>query len=74
IRREVLSRQPTTISQAAGLARLQEDKLSDQQRVSRPKFVPAPPRTPSEPPSGHPPTGLLPTPPGKIRFRHLSEV
>jgi hypothetical protein len=44
IRREVLSRQPTSLTQAAGLARLQEDKLLDQQRVNRPKLTPPPPR------------------------------
>ncbi|CAL5189606.1 unnamed protein product [Lathyrus oleraceus] len=35
IRREILALQPTTIAQAAGLARLQEDKLHDIARASR---------------------------------------
>jgi hypothetical protein len=76
IRREVLSRQPTSLTQAAGLARLQEDKLLDQQRVNRPKLTPPPPRYSSDSSSiarPGPGPGLLPTPPAKPRFRHLSE-
>ncbi|CAJ2630725.1 unnamed protein product [Trifolium pratense] len=73
IRREVLARQPTSLTQAAGLARLQEDKLLDQQRANRPKFTPPPPRYSSDSSITRPSPGLLPTPPAKPRFRHLSE-
>lgn len=83
VRREVLAQQPTTISQAAGLARLQEDKLQDIARSSRPRSSPPPWHStfgsrPSPKPNSDPPStatssqGLLPTPPAKPRFRHLS--
>lgn len=72
VRREVLSQQPTTISQAAGLARLQEDKLPDIARSSRPRPSPPPWHStfvsrPSPKPNSDPPStatssqGLLPT-------------
>ncbi|XP_061343150.1 uncharacterized protein LOC133289269 [Gastrolobium bilobum] len=41
IRREVQALQPMSLAQAVGLARLQEDKLSDQRIASRSKFSPS---------------------------------
>jgi hypothetical protein len=75
IRREVLAQQPISLSQAAGLARLQEDKIQDQIKASRSKPPPAytaPSRPPFNPPGRSAP-GLLPVPPSKPKFRHLSE-
>lgn len=71
---DVLAQQPSSFSQAAGLARLQEEKLQDILRLARP-------RTPWQPPSNPKPDSsssrsavpLLPTPPEKTRFRQLSE-
>jgi hypothetical protein len=74
IRREVLAQQPASLTQAAGLARLQEEKLQDLLRMVRPRQTPSwsppPPAcsTPSSP--AHPP--LLPTPPAPPRFRQLT--
>ena len=79
VRREVVVQQPTSISQASGLARLQEDKLQELTRTSRSR--PSMPWQPSSSPrpvskapeaTAQPTTGLLPTPPAKPRFRHLS--
>ena len=79
VRREVVVQQPTSISQASGLARLQEDKLQELTRTSRSR--PSMPWQPSSSPrpvskapeaTAQPTTGLLPTPPAKSRFRHLS--
>lgn len=79
IRREILAQQPTTLSQAAELVRLQEDKIQDIARASRPRPWQTPPS--SKPPfmassenasSVKPAPGLLPTPPSKPRFCHLS--
>lgn len=82
IRREVLTQRPITISQATGLARLQEDKLQDITRMSRSKVWHSS-STPtkelikggsdSTPPSTNT-AGLLPTPAAKPRFRHLSSA
>lgn len=83
VRREVLAQQPTTISQAADLARLQEDKMQDIARSSRPRPSPLPwqsafgarppPKSNSDSSSMVKPSqGLLPTPPAKPRFPHLS--
>jgi hypothetical protein len=75
IRREVLAQQPNTLSQAAGLARLQEDKLQDALKASRSRPFQAPYRPPlnSSPAKNLTAPGLLPTPATKPRFRHLSE-
>ncbi|XP_058785825.1 uncharacterized protein LOC131660580 [Vicia villosa] len=81
VRREVLAQQPRSISQAVGLARLHEDKLQDIARSARsrpfsswqPNSGPRPPPKPNSDPSITAPSqGLLPTPPVKPRFRHLS--
>lgn len=74
IRREILALRPSSLSQAAGLARLQEEKQQDITRSNRSRpWQPPPPKSTSDP-SAPPKTtaGLLPTPPGKPRFRHLS--
>ena len=65
IRREVQALQPLTLTHAAGLARLQEEKFSDSRRSfrSRPSFPPYPATPPPlsvVPPS---PLPLLPSPP-----------
>ncbi|MCI02373.1 hypothetical protein A2U01_0023405, partial [Trifolium medium] len=74
LRREVLAQQPTSLNQAAGLARLQEEKLQDLLRLakSRPQhpWVPPTPSRPNPSPSSSAP--LLPTPPSRPRFRQLS--
>ena len=51
IRREVKASQPLTLSQAAGLARLQEDKLLDAKPSSRPRPPYSPPATTYRQPS-----------------------
>lgn len=63
IRREVQAHQPLTLSQAAGLARLQEEKLSDL-RPPPPPICPRPPSL-SSPSLSRPPSlsPLLPPPP-----------
>jgi hypothetical protein len=76
IRREVLAQQPTSLNQAAGLARLQEDKIQDLLRLAKSRPSPswsnaAPAR--SQPSSST--TLLLPTPsasPARPRFRQLT--
>lgn len=72
VRREVLAQQPKTIAQATGLARLQEDKLQDIARSSRPRPSPPPWHSTSPPSTAKSSQGLLPTPPATPRFRHLS--
>lgn len=79
IRREILAQQPTTIAQAAGLAHLQEDKLHDLARVSRQRQSPwqLPSRNTPTPsmevtPLAKSASRILPVPPTKPRFRHLS--
>jgi len=52
IRRDVQAMQPLTLSQAAGFARLQEDKLLD----VHPSLRPRPPYPPSPTPSRNPPS------------------
>jgi hypothetical protein len=73
IRREVLAQQPCSLTQAAGLARLQEDKIQDQLKASRSK----PFNNPSRPSLNSVPIrsapGLLPAPPSRPKFRHLSD-
>lgn len=80
VRREVLAQQPQTISQAARLTRLQEDKLQDIARSSRPcSFPPWHPNSSTR----HPPKpnsetllatklsqGLLPKPCFLHLFKH----
>lgn len=72
IRREVQALQPQTLSQAAALAKLQEDKLLDQRRHLRqcPPFLLSfgPPLLPT-PPSRSQPT--LPNPP-KTHYKKLT--
>lgn len=73
IRREILALRPSSLSQAAGLARLQEEKQQDVLRSSRSRPWQPPPKSSLETPATTKTTsGLLPTPPGKPRFRHLS--
>ncbi|GAU40457.1 hypothetical protein TSUD_141370 [Trifolium subterraneum] len=84
IRREVLAQQPRDLSQEAGLARLQEEKLYDLLKLVRPKS-PYPPWPGSSSSRSSPPLRatadatanktnppLLPSPPLKTRFRQLS--
>ena len=75
IRREVQAHQPATLIQAAGLARLQEEKFSDMRLSTRPRpsHSPYPPRpTPSLSSSQPSPTLLPPlsTPPPSPPFRN----
>jgi hypothetical protein len=86
IRREVLAQQPIDLSQAAGLARLHEEKFQDLLRLARPRPSPPPwnnssasaSKSPSlqinkptsEVARNHPP--LLPAPPSKTCFRQLT--
>ena len=76
IRRDLLAQQPSPLSQAAGLARLQEEKLNDILRLARPRHPPwqPPSNSKSDSTSPRPAAPLLPTPPAKPRFRHLSET
>jgi len=78
LRREVLAQQPVTLSQAAGLARLQEEKVQDLLRLARSKppwfSTPQPSSRPIPPAPPHSSsTPLLPTPGIKPCFRQLSE-
>lgn len=75
IRREVLAQQPTSLSQAAGLARLHEDKLQDLHRAfrARPLQQWPPVNSWKAPPPLNPSVPLLPSP-AKPRFRQLSEA
>ncbi|MCH79495.1 hypothetical protein A2U01_0000245, partial [Trifolium medium] len=87
IRREVLAHQPRDLSQAAGLARLHEEKLQDLLKLTRPKSPfppwsnyssssasrpPTSPRAAPEVPGNKTSPPLLPTPSPKTRFRQLS--
>lgn len=71
IRREVQVAQPLTLTHAAALARLHEEKLADQHHVNRGRFgPPAPPRSsltvsPSMVPALLPPPAKPPPPPLK---------
>jgi len=75
IRREVLAQQPTSLSQAAGLARLWEDKLQDLHRDFRARLLQQWPLVNSS--KAHPSLNhfvpLLPSP-EKPRFRQLFEA
>ncbi|PNY17781.1 Ty3/gypsy retrotransposon protein [Trifolium pratense] len=75
IRREVLAQQPTSLTQAAALARLQEEKIQDLLRLAKPRTT-APWSNPSSssPRSNPAPTtaSLLPTPANHPRYRQLS--
>ncbi|XP_017423676.2 uncharacterized protein LOC108332889 [Vigna angularis] len=82
IRREVLSQQPQTLSQASGLARLHEEKFQDLTRLIRQRSGPGPlslltrspttPLVPLVPLKQLPP--LLPAPPPRTRFKQLTEA
>nr|KYP61806.1 hypothetical protein KK1_016317 [Cajanus cajan] len=86
IRREVIAQQPQSLATAVGLARLQEERLSDLSRFQRPRPAsswPAPLLTrtitsapPPQQPTAAPPRAppLLPTPAPKTRFRQLTEA
>ena len=65
IRREVQALQPLTISQAAGLARLQEDKILDTRPSPRPRppFLSTQPSFRNPPPSPKPSTPSITHPP-----------
>jgi hypothetical protein len=83
VRCEVLAQQPTTLNQAAGLARLQEEKINDLYRSGR--IRPSPPWAGAKPPdvnqkpiteaqsgsSGAPP--LLPTPTSNGKMEERGE-
>ncbi|XP_027337502.1 uncharacterized protein LOC113851229 [Abrus precatorius] len=75
IKREVLALQPLTFTQAAALAKLQEDKFHDLHKGSRNHFSFSPPSfssTPSPLPStGRPLPPLLPTPP-RTNYKKLT--
>jgi hypothetical protein len=88
IRREVIAQRPFDLSQAAGLARLQEEKIQDLMKMTRPRAPfnpwPGPSSSRSVPPlptrstpeNAAPITNapLLPTPPPRTRFRQLSHA
>ncbi|XP_027351311.1 uncharacterized protein LOC113862423 [Abrus precatorius] len=75
IKREVLALQPLTFTQAAALAKLQEDKFHDLRKGSRNRFPFSPPSfssTPSPLPSmSRPLPPLLPTPP-RTNYKKLT--
>jgi hypothetical protein len=73
LRREVLVQQPTSLTQAAGLARFQEEKYQDLLRLARSRrnsSWPSPPPVRLSPLATQP--SLLPTPPQRPRYRQLS--
>ncbi|MCI10462.1 hypothetical protein A2U01_0031555, partial [Trifolium medium] len=82
VRREVLAQQPRDLSQAAGLARLQEEKIQDLLKLTRAKptspswsgssATRSSPRATPEVTNNKPNSPLLPAPPIKTRFRQLS--
>ena len=59
IRREVQAHQPLTLVQAAGLARLQEEKVLDARQPSRSRVPPPQPTPPLPPPQATPLPPLL---------------
>lgn len=73
IRRDVLALQPLSLVQAAALARLQEDKLTDSRRPNRTRPPPLPPPTTTHPPPlpSPPLPPLLPAPP-RTTYKRLS--
>ncbi|XP_014511566.1 uncharacterized protein LOC106770264 [Vigna radiata var. radiata] len=75
IKREVLALQPLTFTQAAALAKLQEDKFLDLRKGSRNRpFLSTPhlPGTSSTAPSSNQPLPPLLTPPPKTNFKKLT--
>ncbi|XP_014491240.1 uncharacterized protein LOC106753853 [Vigna radiata var. radiata] len=73
IKREVLALQPLTFTQAAALAKLQEDKFHDLRKGPRNRFPfqPSPISTSLSPPQGRSSSPLLPTP-SKTNYKKLS--
>ncbi|GAU39167.1 hypothetical protein TSUD_147890 [Trifolium subterraneum] len=72
---EVLAQQPSSLSQAVGLARLQEEKIQDLLRLAKARAIT--PWTNPQPSVRTPPPGvvtppLLPTPANRPRYRQLS--
>ena len=70
IHREVQPLQPLTVTQAAGLARLQEEKLFEARRAMRPRSTPFP----SQPPPSGPPPISLPLSPSGSTAKPLSII
>ncbi|KAH1191964.1 hypothetical protein GmHk_20G059088 [Glycine max] len=70
IRREILPLQPLTVTQAAGLARLQEEKLIEARRPFRPRVPPAP----SQPLPTNPFSPSLPSLPSNPTTKPLSVI